>query len=190
MLEGAVWGWLYFELWIASLLAFHSLCSAVSPKQLDFIGSLETPYCQYGSQGGTYQLSQHPQHHQCSQFHRLPFHRPSNVSSIHLTSTTPTESSSAFLASPGSSGMVSYGPAGDAQGYVENHVEEQSVLQWQNGNAGKFLKSWHATPQECHLKASGWSVVLLVTERKKERACICIIYINCFFSFPHNLLLS
>ena len=191
MLERAVWGWPYFELWIASLLALHSLCSTVSPEQLDFIGSLETPYCQYGSQGGTYQLSQHPQQHQCSQFHHLPFLQPSNVSSIHLTSTTPTKSSAAFLAPPGSTGMVTYGPAGDTQGYVQNHVGEQPVLQWQNGNAGKFLKSWHLTPQECHLKASGSSVVLLVTERKKECVYTCIIYIiNCFFSFSHNILLS
>ncbi|XP_048790529.1 homeobox protein NOBOX isoform X2 [Lagopus muta] len=132
----------------------QGLCSAVSPKQLDFIGSLETPYCQYGSQGGTYQLSQHPQHHQCSQFHRLPFHRPSNVSSIHLTSTTPTESSSAFLASPGSSGMVSYGPAGDAQGYVENHVEEQSVLQWQNGNAVGITANEIVPWNDCYMQGA------------------------------------
>ncbi|POI30431.1 hypothetical protein CIB84_005819, partial [Bambusicola thoracicus] len=112
----------------------QGLCSPVSPEQLDFIGSLETPYCQYGSQGGTYQLSQYPQQHQCSQFHCLPFHPPSNVSSIHLTSTT-TESSAAFLALPGSSGRVTYGPAGATQGYVQNHVGEQPVLQWQNGNS-------------------------------------------------------
>ncbi|XP_072209621.1 homeobox protein NOBOX [Excalfactoria chinensis] len=119
----------------------QSLCSPVSPEWLDFIGSLETPYCQYGSQGETYQLSQHPQQHQCSQFHCLPFHLPSSVSSIHLTSTTPIESSAAFLALPGSSGMVTYGPAGAAQGYVQNHMREQPMLQWLNGNSGKFLKS-------------------------------------------------
>lgn len=147
ILESAVWGWPYFEHWIASL-ALHSLCSPVSPEQLDFIGSLEKPYCQYGSQGGTYQLFQHPQQHQCSQFHRLPSHPPSNVSSIHLTSMTTTESSADFLDLPGSSGRVTYGPAGATQGYVQNHVGEQPVLQWQNGNSGKFLKSWLLTPQE------------------------------------------
>uniref|UniRef100_A0A8V0ZTF9 NOBOX oosis homeobox n=1 Tax=Gallus gallus TaxID=9031 RepID=A0A8V0ZTF9_CHICK len=113
----------------------QGLCSPVSPEQLDFIGSLEKPYCQYGSQSGTYQLFQHPQQHQCSQFHRLPSHPPSNVSSIHLTSMTTTESSADFLDLPGSSGRVTYGPAGATQGYVQNHVGEQPVLQWQNGNS-------------------------------------------------------
>ncbi|XP_021249503.1 homeobox protein NOBOX [Numida meleagris] len=119
----------------------QGLCSPVSPEQLEFTGSLETPYCQYGSQGGTYQLSQHPQQHQYSQFHRLPFQPPSNVSSVHLTSTTPTESNAAFLALSGSSGMVTYRAAGAAKAYVQNHVGEQLVLQQQNENSGKFLKS-------------------------------------------------
>ncbi|XP_015727001.1 homeobox protein NOBOX isoform X2 [Coturnix japonica] len=119
----------------------QGLCSPVSLEQLDFIGSLETPYCQYGSQHGTYQLSQHPQQHQCSQFHCLPFHLPSSISSIHLPSTTPTESSASFLTLPGSSGMVTDGPARAAQGYVQNHMGEQPVLQWLNGSSAKFLQS-------------------------------------------------
>uniref|UniRef100_A0A8C3Q1W8 Homeobox domain-containing protein n=1 Tax=Chrysolophus pictus TaxID=9089 RepID=A0A8C3Q1W8_CHRPC len=132
----------------------QGLCSTVSPEQLDFIGSLKTPYCQYGSQGGTYQLSQHPQQHQCPQFHRLPFHRPSNVSSIHLTSTTPTKSSAAFLAPPGSTGMVTYGPAGDTQGYVQNHVGEQPVLQWQNGNAVGITANQVVPWNDCYMQGA------------------------------------
>uniref|UniRef100_A0A8C9LCK6 Homeobox domain-containing protein n=1 Tax=Pavo cristatus TaxID=9049 RepID=A0A8C9LCK6_PAVCR len=119
----------------------QGLRSPVSPERLDFIGSLEVPNFQYGSQGGTYQLSQHSQQHQYSQFHCLPFHPPSNVSSIHLTSTTPAESSAAFLALPGSSGMVTCGPAEATQAYVQNHVGEQPVLQWQNGNSGTAVVS-------------------------------------------------
>lgn len=135
---------LIFELLF--FLARCSLCSPVScdyPEQLESPGSIETPYCQYSSQGGTYQLPQYPQQHQLSQFHHLPVHLASNVlSSVRLTPTTPTESSTSFLPLPGNSGVVTYGTAGATQGYVQNHMGGQLVLQQPSGNSGKFLKSF------------------------------------------------
>lgn len=137
--------WPYFSLSIASLLALCSLNSPVScnyPEQVESAGNLETTYCQYSSQGGTYQLPQYPQQHQLSQFHQVPGQLASNVlSSVRLTPTTATESHTAFLALPGNSGAITYGAAGATQGYVQNHMGGQLLLQQPSGNSGRFLKS-------------------------------------------------
>ncbi|XP_035167884.1 homeobox protein NOBOX isoform X2 [Oxyura jamaicensis] len=123
----------------------QGLCSPVScdyPEQLESAGSVETPYCQYSSQGGTYQL---PQQHQLSQFHHLPVHLASNVlSGVRLTPTTPTESSTSFLPLPGNSGVVTYGAAGATQDYVQNHMGGQLVLQQPSGNSG--ITAYQAVP--------------------------------------------
>ncbi|XP_013051450.1 homeobox protein NOBOX [Anser cygnoides] len=127
----------------------QGLCSPVScdyPEQLESPGSIETPYCQYSSQGGTYQLPQYPQQHQLSQFHHLPVHLASNVlSSVRLTPTTPTESSTSFLPLPGNSGVVTYGTAGATQGYVQNHMGGQLVLQQPSGNSAG-ITAYQAVP--------------------------------------------
>ncbi|KAM6091431.1 homeobox protein NOBOX isoform 2-T2 [Theristicus caerulescens] len=115
------------------------------PEQLESAGNLETTYCQYSSQGGIYQLPQYPQQHQLSQFHHLPGQLASNVlSSVRLTPTPPTESHTAFLALPGNSGAVSYGAAGATQGYVQNHMGEQLLLQQPSGNSG--VTAYQAVP--------------------------------------------
>ncbi|XP_069663133.1 homeobox protein NOBOX-like [Haliaeetus albicilla] len=126
----------------------QGLSSPVScnyPEQLESAGNLETTYCQYSSQGGTYQLPQYPQQHQLSQFHQLPSQLASNVlSSVHLTPTTATESHTAFLALPGNSGAITYGAAGATQGYVQNHMVEQLLLQQPSGNSG--ITAYQAVP--------------------------------------------
>ncbi|XP_064512911.1 uncharacterized protein LOC135415189 isoform X2 [Pseudopipra pipra] len=101
------------------------------PEQLETAGNLETTYCQSSSQGGIYQLSQYSQQHQLSQFCQLPDHLATNLlSSDHLPPPTPPESHSAFLALPGNTGAVTYGAT---QGYGQNHMEEQLVLQQSSG---------------------------------------------------------
>ncbi|XP_068510566.1 homeobox protein NOBOX isoform X2 [Anas acuta] len=126
----------------------QGLCSPVScdyPEQLESAGSIETPYCQYSSQGGTYQLPQYPQQHQHSLFHHLPGHLASNaLSSVRLTPTMPTESSTSFLPLPGNSGVVTNGTAGAAQGYVQNHMGGQLLLQQPSGNSG--ITAYQAVP--------------------------------------------
>ncbi|XP_050764225.1 homeobox protein NOBOX isoform X1 [Gymnogyps californianus] len=127
----------------------QGLSSPVScnyPEQLESAGNLETTYCQYSSQGGIYQLPQYPQQHQLSQFHHLPGHLASNVlSSVRLTPTTPTESHTAFLALPGNSGVVTYGAAGAAQGYIQNPMGGQLLLQQPSGNSAG-ITAYQAVP--------------------------------------------
>ncbi|XP_072741675.1 homeobox protein NOBOX [Ciconia boyciana] len=117
----------------------QGLSSPVScnyPEQLESAGNLETTYCQYSSQGGIYQLPQYPQQHQLSQFHHLPGHLASNVlSSVRLTPTPPTESHTAFLSLPGNGGVATYGAAGATQGYIQNHMAGQLLLQQPSGNS-------------------------------------------------------
>ncbi|XP_064318222.1 homeobox protein NOBOX [Phalacrocorax carbo] len=128
----------------------QGLSSPVSchyPGQLESAGNLETTYCQYSSQGGIYQLPQYPQQHQLSQFHHLPGHLASNVlSSVPLTPTPPpTESHTAFLALPGNSGVVTYGAAGATQGYAQNHMGGQLLLQQPSGNSAG-ITAYQAAP--------------------------------------------
>ncbi|XP_019329985.1 PREDICTED: homeobox protein NOBOX [Aptenodytes forsteri] len=124
----------------------QGLSSPVScnyPEQLESAGNLETTY---SSQGGIYQLPQYPQQHQLSQFHHLPGHLTSNVlSSVRLTPTPPTESHTAFLALPGNSGVVTYGAAGATQGYVQNHMGGQLLLQQPSGNSAG-INTYQAVP--------------------------------------------
>ncbi|XP_075006698.1 homeobox protein NOBOX [Calonectris borealis] len=122
----------------------QGLSSPVScnyPEQLESASNLETTYCQYSSQGGVYQLPQHPQQHQLSQFHHLPGH----LSSVRLTPTPLTESHTAFLAIPGNSGVVTYGAAGATQGYVQNHMGGQLLLQQPSGNSAG-ITAYQAVP--------------------------------------------
>lgn len=134
--------WPYLNLWIGSLLALCSLNSPVPfnyPEELESAGNLEDTYCPYSSQDGIYQLPQYPQQHQLSQFHHLPAHLTSNdLSGVHLSPTTPTESHTAFLAIPGNSGVVTHGAPGTTQAYLQSHVGEQLLLQQPSGNLGKF----------------------------------------------------
>ncbi|KAM6136934.1 LOW QUALITY PROTEIN: homeobox protein NOBOX [Pterocles gutturalis] len=121
--------------------SIHSqgLSSPVScnyPEQLESAGNLETTYCQYSSQGGIYQLPQYPQQHQLSQFHHLPGHLTRSVlSSVPLSPTASTESHTAFLTLPGNSGVGTYGAAGTTQGYMQNHMGGQLLLQQPSGNS-------------------------------------------------------
>ncbi|KAM6321224.1 homeobox protein NOBOX [Aegotheles albertisi] len=88
-------------------------------------------------QGGIYQLPQYPQHHQLFQFHHLPGHLASNMlSSVHPAPTPPAESHTAFHTLPGNSGVVTYGVAGVTQGYVQNHMGGQHLVQQPSGNSG------------------------------------------------------
>nr|XP_009673734.1 PREDICTED: homeobox protein NOBOX [Struthio camelus australis] len=112
----------------------NSPASCNYPEQLESAASLETPYCQYSSQGGTYQLPQYPQQHQLSQFHHLPVHLPSSVLSS-LTPTTSAESNTPFLALAGNSGVVTYGAAEAMQGYVQNHMGGQILLEQPSGSS-------------------------------------------------------
>ncbi|KAK2534887.1 hypothetical protein Q9233_004006, partial [Columba guinea] len=117
----------------------QSLSSPVScnyPEHLESAGNLETMYCQYRSQGGIYQLPQYPQQHQLSQFHHLPGHLDSNVpSSVPFSPPPPTVPHTAFLALPSNSGVVTYGAAGPTQGYIQNHMGDQLLLQQPSGNS-------------------------------------------------------
>ncbi|KAM9245552.1 homeobox protein NOBOX [Leptosomus discolor] len=117
----------------------QGLSSPVScdyPEQLEPAGNLETAYCQYSSQGGVYQRPQYPQQHQLSQFHHLPGPLASNVlSGVCLTGATPAESHTAFLALPGNSGVVTHGAAGATQGYAQNHMGGQLLVQQPTGNS-------------------------------------------------------
>ncbi|KAI6079840.1 Homeobox protein NOBOX [Aix galericulata] len=142
----------------------QGLCSPVScdyPEQLESAGSIETPYCQYSSQGGTYQLPQYPQQQQHSLFHHLPGHPASNaLSSVRLTPTTPTESSTSFLPLPGNSGVATYGTAGATQGYVQNHMGGQLLLQQPSGNSvpnGTTLGSMPHTGKQKEITTPGQS---------------------------------
>ncbi|KAM6093506.1 LOW QUALITY PROTEIN: homeobox protein NOBOX [Chlamydotis macqueenii] len=127
----------------------QGLSSPVScnyPEQLESAGNLEITYCQYNSQDGIYQPPQYPQQHQLSQFHHLPGHLASNVlSSVRLTPTTPAESHTAFLALPGNSGVVTYGATGATQGYVQNHMGGQLLLQQPSGNSAG-ITAYQAVP--------------------------------------------
>ncbi|XP_064370192.1 homeobox protein NOBOX [Dromaius novaehollandiae] len=116
------------------------------PEQLESAANLETSYCQYSSQGGTYHLPQYPQQHQLSQFHHLPVHLPSNeLSSVHLTPTTSTESNMPFLTLAGNSGVITYGAAGASQGYVQNHMGGQILLQQPSGSSAG-ITAYQAVP--------------------------------------------
>ncbi|XP_068809825.1 homeobox protein NOBOX isoform X2 [Struthio camelus] len=121
----------------------NSPASCNYPEQLESAASLETPYCQYSSQGGTYQLPQYPQQHQLSQFHHLPVHLPSSVLSS-LTPTTSAESNTPFLALAGNSGVVTYGAAEAMQGYVQNHMGGQILLEQPSGSSG--ITAYQAAP--------------------------------------------
>ncbi|XP_075563885.1 homeobox protein NOBOX [Pelecanus crispus] len=124
---------------------FSSPVSSDYPEQLESAGNLETTYCQYSSQVGIYQLPQYPQQHQLSQFHHLPGHLASNVlSSVRLTPTPPAESHTAFLSLPGNTGVVTYGAAAATQGYVQNHMGGQLLLQQPSENSG--VTAYQAVP--------------------------------------------
>ncbi|XP_037243471.1 homeobox protein NOBOX [Falco rusticolus] len=116
------------------------------PEQLESGGDLETTYCQYCSQGGIYQLPPYPEQHQLSQFHHLPGHLASSVpSSVHLAPTMLPESHRDFLALPGDSGVVTCGAAGATQGYIQNHMEGQLLLQEPNENSAG-IAAYEAVP--------------------------------------------
>uniref|UniRef100_A0A8C3QGN4 Homeobox domain-containing protein n=1 Tax=Cyanoderma ruficeps TaxID=181631 RepID=A0A8C3QGN4_9PASS len=102
---------------------FSSSVSCPYPEQLEPGDSLEASYCQYGSQGGIYQLSQF-----CHQGHLA-----SNMfSSDHLPPPTPLESHPAFPDLLGSSGAITYGAT---QGYVQNHTGGPLVPQQPSDNS-------------------------------------------------------
>ncbi|KAM9388090.1 homeobox protein NOBOX [Phaethornis superciliosus] len=126
----------------------QSLSSPVScnyPENLESAGNVETTCCQFSSQGGIYQLPQYPQQHQFSQFHCLPGQLASSLlSSVRLAATPPAESHTAFLALPGNSGVVNYGAAGATQGYVQNHMGGQLLLQQPGGSLG--ITAYQAVP--------------------------------------------
>ncbi|XP_071589493.1 homeobox protein NOBOX isoform X2 [Heliangelus exortis] len=126
----------------------QSLSSPVScnyHEHLESAGNVETTYCQFSSQGGIYQLPQYPQQHQFSQFHCLPGQLASSLlSSVCLAATPPAESHTAFLTLPGNSGVVNYGAAGATQGYVQNHMEGQLLLQQPGGSLG--ITAYQAVP--------------------------------------------
>ncbi|XP_025937398.1 homeobox protein NOBOX [Apteryx rowi] len=116
------------------------------PAQLEPAANLETSYYQYSSQSGTYQLPQYPQQHQVSQFHHLPVHLPSNeFSSVCLTPTASTESNTPFLTLAGNSGVVTYGTAGATQGYVQNHMGGEILLQQPSGSSAG-ITAYQAVP--------------------------------------------
>ncbi|OPJ80654.1 homeobox protein NOBOX isoform A [Patagioenas fasciata monilis] len=128
------------------------------PEHLESAGNLETMYCQYSSQGGIYQLPQYPQQHQLSQFYHLPGHLPSNVpSSVHFSPPTPTEPHTAFLALPSNSGVVTYGAAGPTQGYMQNHMGDQLLLQQPSGNS-EATTAYQAVPwNDFYMRGSPFS---------------------------------
>ncbi|XP_039917324.1 homeobox protein NOBOX isoform X3 [Hirundo rustica] len=102
---------------------FSSPVSCPYPEQLEPGDNLEASYCQYGSQGGIYQLSQF-----CHQGHLA-----SNVfSSDHLPPPTPLESHPAFPDLPGDSGAIIYGATQD---YVQNHTGGPLMPQQPSGNS-------------------------------------------------------
>ncbi|KAM6314486.1 homeobox protein NOBOX [Podargus strigoides] len=113
-----------------------SAVSCIYPEKLESAVSLETTYCQHSSQAGIYQLPQYPQQHQLSQFHHLSGHLASNMlSSVHLTLTPPRETHTMFLALPDNSGVISYGAPEATQGYVQNPMGGQLLVQQPSGNS-------------------------------------------------------
>ncbi|XP_025889044.1 homeobox protein NOBOX [Nothoprocta perdicaria] len=109
------------------------------PEQLESAANLEASYCQCSGQGGACQLAQYPQQQQqqLSLLHRLPAQLPSNeLSSIHPTPTASRECSAPFFTLDGNGGIITYGAAGATQGYVQDHVGGQMLLQQPSGSSG------------------------------------------------------
>ncbi|XP_029437168.1 homeobox protein NOBOX-like [Rhinatrema bivittatum] len=107
--------------------------------QLGTAVKLGPQYYHHVNQGGSFQMSQHPQH-SMTQFHRLPLHFQPGVS---LTPTPPSDPSPTFLTLSSSTGVVTYG-AGPARGYVQNHSGSQLLLQQSGGVGG--IASFQSVP--------------------------------------------
>ncbi|RLV91672.1 hypothetical protein DV515_00014044 [Chloebia gouldiae] len=112
---------------------FSSPVSCPYLEQLEPTDNLEATYCQYSSQGGTYQLSQ-----LCHQGHLA-----SNMfSSDHLPPSALLESHPTFPDLPGNSGAITYGAT---QGYVQNHTEGPVMPQQPSGNSAD-IPAYPAVP--------------------------------------------
>ncbi|KAL8194509.1 UNVERIFIED_CONTAM: hypothetical protein K2H54_023249 [Gekko kuhli] len=115
------------------------------PEQLEPTANLETPYYHPSCQPGAFQLSQCPQP-QMSQVHHFPVHLTSSIlPSVRLTPATPSKSSTAFFSLPANGGLMAYQTAETTQGYLQNHVGGQLLIQQATGNSG-YIPAFQAVP--------------------------------------------
>ncbi|XP_060110232.1 homeobox protein NOBOX [Heteronotia binoei] len=115
------------------------------PEQLEPTANLETPYYHPSSQSGAFQLSQYPQP-QMSQVHHFPVHLTSSIlPSVRLTPATPSKSSTTFFSLPANGGLMAYQTAETTQGYLQNHVGGQLLIQQAAGNSG-YIPAFQAVP--------------------------------------------
>ncbi|KAJ7329248.1 hypothetical protein JRQ81_015422 [Phrynocephalus forsythii] len=113
------------------------------PEQLEPTANLETPYHPSVTQPGAYPFNQYPQH-QLSQLHHFPIHLTGNVlPSVQLTSAN--KSNTAFVSLPGNGGLVTYGTAEAAQGYLQNPIGGQILIQPSAGSSG-YIPAFQAVP--------------------------------------------
>ncbi|XP_077166691.1 homeobox protein NOBOX [Paroedura picta] len=114
-------------------------------EQLEPTANLETPYYHPSSQAGPFQLSQYPQP-QMSQVHHFPVHLTSSIlPSVRLTPATPGKSGTTFFSLPTNGGLMAYQTAETTQGYLQNHIGGQLLIQQTAGNSG-YIPTFQAVP--------------------------------------------